>query len=309
MSTDKFRKKPVVIEAFQLPAAGDSDAERFLAWADKVGFENWNSARDEGLDIETLEGVMRADPGDWVIKGVKGEFYPCKPDIFAATYEKADSPARYGFDDPAMNIAQKIMECRATAFVDDWPDVRLKAAIQCLVIEAMKWAAPAAGDDLTAADYEEVLTDHRRLVRELDVLINGDNAAQQASLCDIVGQVRSEGLKAAPAAPAAWSDVVAERQRQVSAEGWTAEHDDAHISGELAGAAACYARHVNGRQWVYPGDPERYELEEAPLDWPWDDAWWKPKSPRSDLVRAGALILAEIERLDRAENALGGDDA
>ncbi|MFU1938859.1 hypothetical protein ACLQ8Z_03425 [Bordetella hinzii] len=63
-------------------------------------------------------------------------------------------------------------------------------------------AAQAPQDDaLTIADYEEVLTDHRRLVRELDVLLNGDGAAQQASLCDIVSQVRRERIKAqAPAA-------------------------------------------------------------------------------------------------------------
>jgi hypothetical protein len=51
---------------------------------------------------------------------------------------------QYRFDEPALNIAQKIMECRATAAAEGWPDVRLTAAIQCLVIEAMKWAAPAA---------------------------------------------------------------------------------------------------------------------------------------------------------------------
>lgn len=95
-------------------------------------------------------------------------------------------------------------------------------------------------------------------------------------------------------------DVLAERRRQVTAEGWTPEHDDTHESGELAGAAACYARHVNGRQWVYRTRPESYASEAAPNEWPWDEAWWKPKSPRSDLVRAAALILAEIERLDRA---------
>lgn len=95
-------------------------------------------------------------------------------------------------------------------------------------------------------------------------------------------------------------DVLAERRRQVTAEGWTPEHDDTHESGELAGAAACYARHVNGRQWVYLTRPESYASEAAPNEWPWDERWWKPKSPRSDLVRAAALILAEIERLDRA---------
>jgi hypothetical protein len=49
------------------------------------------TASDDGsLNIVTLEGVMRADPGDWIIRGVKGELYPCKPDIFAATYEPVD---------------------------------------------------------------------------------------------------------------------------------------------------------------------------------------------------------------------------
>ena len=59
----RYRKKPVVIEAFQT---------------------------DEEIYIETLEGVMKANPGDWIIRGVRGELYPCKPDVFAATYEKAD---------------------------------------------------------------------------------------------------------------------------------------------------------------------------------------------------------------------------
>ena len=49
---------------------------------------------DEGISIETLEGTMRADPGDWIIKGVKGEFYPCKPDILAATYAAVEETER-----------------------------------------------------------------------------------------------------------------------------------------------------------------------------------------------------------------------
>ena len=82
----KYRKKPVVIDAFQLPQRGDDETGPFLEWAEQHGLE-FESDRDEGIAIVTLEGVMRADPGDWIIKGVKGEFYPCKPDIFAATYE------------------------------------------------------------------------------------------------------------------------------------------------------------------------------------------------------------------------------
>jgi hypothetical protein len=92
MSTEPntlFRKKPVVIEAFHLPAAGVDVPDAFHLWCERVGFVNFTSGRDETLDIQTLEGTMAAQPGDWIIKGVKGEFYPCKPDIFAATYELA----------------------------------------------------------------------------------------------------------------------------------------------------------------------------------------------------------------------------
>lgn len=79
-----YRKKPVVIEAIQI--TGDNDDE-LLAWLNKheVPFQ---MVGDHTMVIRTLEGDLRADPGDWIIKGVKGEFYPCKPDIFALTYEE-----------------------------------------------------------------------------------------------------------------------------------------------------------------------------------------------------------------------------
>lgn len=87
-------------------------------------------------------------------------------------------------------------------------------------------------------------------------------------------------------------DVLAERRRQVEDEGWTPEHDDRHGEGELARAGVCYALHA-----VY-GD-EFGGKEHAPGPWPWDRKWWKPKTRRRDLVRAAALIIAELERLDR----------
>ena len=96
------------------------------------------------------------------------------------------------------------------------------------------------------------------------------------------------------------SDVLAERRRQVTVEGWSPEHDDLHDSGELAGAAACYAHYTNARGWVFPTNPGDYQSADEPNNWPWDPAWWKPTNPRRDLVKAGALILAEIERIDRA---------
>lgn len=99
------------------------------------------------------------------------------------------------------------------------------------------------------------------------------------------------------------NDIIAERQRQISEEGWTPEHDDRYSCGELAGAAACYARYTNARGWVFPTNPSDYQSAEEPSDWPWAAEWWKPTNPRRDLVKAGALILAEIERLDRAAPA------
>jgi hypothetical protein len=79
----KYRKKPVVIEAFQwLP---DKEANPAPAWL--TASHHWFDGKN--LMIGTLEGTMRADPGDWIIQGVKGEIYPCKPDIFEATYEAA----------------------------------------------------------------------------------------------------------------------------------------------------------------------------------------------------------------------------
>lgn len=99
------------------------------------------------------------------------------------------------------------------------------------------------------------------------------------------------------------ADVIAERQRQMAVEGWTPEHDDEHSDRSLAQAAGCYVNHYFGRQWVYAeGDIEAYQEEGAPFEWPdsWCVTWFKPKNPRRDLVRAAALLIAEIERLDRA---------
>lgn len=94
--------------------------------------------------------------------------------------------------------------------------------------------------------------------------------------------------------PQAWLDVQAERRRQVEAEGWTPEHDDAHSHGQMARAAACYALAGSSA----PSDGTAALL--VSLAWPWDEQWWKPTSARRDLVKACALGLAEIERLDRA---------
>lgn len=107
-------------------------------------------------------------------------------------------------------------------------------------------------------------------------------------------------------------DMLAERRRQVEAEGWTPKHDDEHDKGEMARAAACYALHA-GSCFAWRADAYQsakpHEGNPAAQNslWPWDMKWWKPKDPRRDLVRAGALILAELERLDRATLLNGAD--
>tara|TARA_R110002049_G_scaffold59417_1_gene160669 strand:+ start:8962 stop:9228 length:267 start_codon:yes stop_codon:yes gene_type:complete len=84
----KYRKKPVVIEAVRLVGETEEAPQDVVDWlADESRCQQWESDRDGGIAIKTLEGVMRADPGDYVIQGVKGELYPCKPDIFEASYE------------------------------------------------------------------------------------------------------------------------------------------------------------------------------------------------------------------------------
>jgi len=102
MSTEpqKFRKKPVEIEAMQFTGPAES-ATLIIDWMlGHVGTARYYEHLMDGdlighpdpfMQIDTLEGVMIASTGDWVIRGVAGEFYPCKPDIFAATYEAVES--------------------------------------------------------------------------------------------------------------------------------------------------------------------------------------------------------------------------
>ena len=92
--TMKFRKKPVEIEAMEFKGS-PTEATKIIDWAlESNGTIRYHSGPREGLSINTLEGTMFADVGDWIIRGIQGEFYPCKPDIFAETYEPVEDGAR-----------------------------------------------------------------------------------------------------------------------------------------------------------------------------------------------------------------------
>ena len=91
----KYRKKPIVIDAIQW-SGNETDLDTIFEFMPPESLPNDGIHVKPGvgftpvhgtLDIPTLEGTITASPGDWIIKGIQGEFYPCKPDIFAATYE------------------------------------------------------------------------------------------------------------------------------------------------------------------------------------------------------------------------------
>ncbi len=104
----------------------------------------------------------------------------------------------------------------------------------------------------------------------------------------------------------ALEDIAAERQRQIDEEGWKLGHDDKHDRGQMACAAACYAfigsigESIARARLIQSAGRNHYGIASViSMMWPWGLDWWKPTSPRRDLVKAGALIVAEIERLDR----------
>lgn len=158
--------------------------------------------------------------------------------------------------------------------------------------------APAAN---TANTGRSKMIDKIEVTQLLEMLIEPSDATR--SQWDMVTEAYVDGLEqiAALTQPKqsdnelrdALGDVAKERQRQIDAEGWSLEHDDSHDAGQLAVAAGCYAlasflNSPSSLEQIF----KRY--------WPWDRQWWKPESARHDLIRAGALIVAEIERLDRA---------
>lgn len=128
-------------------------------------------------------------------------------------------------------------------------------------------------------------------------LDNPDKEGRSASASTVKGHYCDTPLYTTPLPSAgvvtdAARDVLAERERQISAEGMTNAGDDGYRAAELPRAAAAYI--LNGAN------------DEAPAIWPWAKAWWKPRDARANYVRAGALILAEIERLDRLNKQEAG---
>ncbi|EPK3136953.1 MULTISPECIES: hypothetical protein [Enterobacter cloacae complex] len=148
------------------------------------------------------------------------------------------------------------------------------------LIKAGHALAKAISNDTPLIEIAKIVSN---LATQLDVQLARSN---QLSIALEAAEKRIAELQVRAFNPALL-DVIAERQRQRSVEGWTSEHDDAYQNSELADAAACYAIHAHNQGFS------------TPAHWPWAPEWWKQSGARRDLVKAGALILAEIERIDR----------
>jgi len=83
----KFIKRPLVVDAMQLPPSNEGASDDLIAFLHEMS-EDWETEAGGYILIHTLEGDMVGSPGDWIIKGIKGEYYPCRADIFEATYDR-----------------------------------------------------------------------------------------------------------------------------------------------------------------------------------------------------------------------------
>lgn len=125
MSARRYRKKPVEIEAVQFRGSS-TDIAHIQRWIDGDEYvaPGMRTADRKSMMIETLEGLLKARPGDWIIRGVHGEFYPCKPDIFEATYEPVGVMARPGY---SQRIANQAWDAERERLLDllerTWHDV------------------------------------------------------------------------------------------------------------------------------------------------------------------------------------------
>ena len=171
------------------------------------------------------------------------------------------APAQVAHTDEPIAIRAVLLNARAVINKHDTPQWRPEVDIAAF-IEQLRKAVDAAESEMIAAPVAPSQANP------------GPKGTQSAP-------VESQG--------AAERDVLAERRRQVEQEGWSPKHDDKYQNEELRDAALCYMR---WKDITKPGV--------APGAWPWAESWWKPSTDRRNLVKAGALIVAEIERVDRA---------
>lgn len=122
----KYRKKSIIIEAVQWDGNNLEEIKNFTSALDKAGIGK--DQEGKFIVIPTLEGNISANIGDWIIKGIKGKFYPCKPDFFESTYEKIE-----------MNSQDSILEKWALVLNEQFVTVPLDSKQKCLELKYGKW--------------------------------------------------------------------------------------------------------------------------------------------------------------------------
>ncbi|MCH4563380.1 hypothetical protein MKP05_09585 [Halomonas sp. EGI 63088] len=194
-----------------------------------------------------------------------------------------ERPIRHVLEPFGFEINIHAIESPIDPAVDDEDVMDAYAADPRTYIDSLEFPHPAG--------FTEVYRDEDEDGDIISVAVRAKTVFAQLLLC-------ADSSFAGPnnTSSASYIAVYRERMRQLSTEGFSRERDDEYQHGELAYAAASYAHHAASRV-----------VDNAPAIWPWDKKWWKPTDPRRDLVKAGALILAEIERLDRAAERQGGE--
>jgi hypothetical protein len=266
LSIDDILRASASGQAAQTGAVGVkglSDAAQFL-------IDRLDDFERDPLQEDDCEYIMRQFAGHVspAIERVRSALLPAEPEGEVVAIEGLTSPA---------DVKRWNDGANATAYA------RLAAA-QGLT-EPEGEAVALSASDRACYEYPGEEQQEMREAFILGATLYAHPSPQQVSATPPAGDVTE-----------AARDVLAERRRQVEAEGWTPEHDDHHSEGEMAAAAACYA---------FTAARSPHEITNRV--WPWSLSWWKPTDKRRNLVKAGALILAEIERLDRAAlHAKGG---
>lgn len=263
-------------------------------------FDRWESLRWEMHTRHGSFAVWKSDSKTWSMYGGKYGFLMLD---------------RFSSEEEAKAEAEQLV-----ISLDAEPSTRA---------QALEEAARAAEGTSPIFDHQSALGEYR----DCESGFHNGRVAAAAAILALSSPDHADAGKVEGDGSAAARDVLAERRRQVSAEGWTPEHDDTHTGGEMAGAAACYALYgatYNAPSHYPPSkvyaavaearrnaekdmdttrDAIRMAIGEpkAPKNWPWNAEWWKPSDRRRNLVKAAALILAEIERLDRKASEGGSN--
>ena len=217
--------------------------------------------------IKALEDALRGIVDAYE---ASSELHTSSADCAANLYDRAR--AALAASQPAQPVAVKVKPL-------EWVEIRCNQYFEARVIGIL-YSVRVGSDGIVRWQ-----AGHMGFWNNVETISTANDAAQADYEARIMAALDVQPLTVQDAAA---SDVLAERTRQISAEGWTPAHDDAHFDGAIARAAASYALSSAG----YP---------HLGMDvWPWSRDWWKPAERRRDLVKAGALILAEIERLDSA---------